>query len=68
MIELVVSFCMVAAPHTCRDVHMSYLEQSITPYTCTHYGQSEIARWIAAHPGWKPARWSCRRAKLEAKA
>ncbi|MCB1520645.1 MAG: hypothetical protein KDJ37_08720 [Hyphomicrobiaceae bacterium] len=68
MIELILSVCLAAAPATCKDVRLSYMAETVTPHACNLYGQSEIARWLEAHPKWRPVRWGCRRAKLEAKA
>ena len=68
MIEVVIAVCLISEPNRCKDVSLPFMEQHVTPYACHLYGQSEIAKWLAAHPGWEPKRWTCRRAKLEAKA
>ena len=68
MIEIVVAVCLAAVPERCEDVHLTFLAESVTPQQCMMLGQSEIAKWLEAHPGWRPMRWTCRRARAEAKA
>lgn len=68
MIEIVISVCLIAEPANCKDVNLSYMAESITPYQCMLHGQSEIAKWQEGHPNWRVARWTCGRVKQTAKA
>lgn len=68
MIELVLSVCLVADPARCKDVRLSFAEQSVSPIGCMMNGQVEIAKWTETHPDWQVAKWQCARAGLMAKA
>lgn len=68
MIEIVLSVCLVANPGSCKDVNLTYMAESVTPYQCMVYGQSEIAKWVNVHPKWKVQRWKCGVAREYAKA
>jgi hypothetical protein len=67
MIELILSVCLISAPGSCKDVHLTYTEEYLTPHQCVMRGQPEMARWIAEHPQWRIARWTCSRAGRAAK-
>ncbi len=68
MIELVLSICLIAEPHKCKDVRLSFAEQSVSTHSCLMNGQIEIAKWMDGHPTWQVAKWSCGRAGVYAKA
>jgi len=59
MIEIVLSVCMIDTPDRCKDVRLSYMAETVTPFECMMYGQSEIAKWTEGHPNWKISKWSC---------
>jgi hypothetical protein len=61
MIELVLAVCMISEPDQCKNVHLTFMAENMTPFHCMLYGQSEIAKWSEAHPDWKIQRWSCGR-------
>jgi hypothetical protein len=59
MIELVFSVCMLAQPQTCKDVHMTFLEQKVSAAQCMMNGQFQMAEWVNTHPEWKIERFKC---------
>lgn len=59
MIEIVASVCMIANPGACKDVHLSFAEESVTPQQCFYFGQIELAKWSEGHPNWTIQRWKC---------
>ena len=63
MIELVFSVCMMAQPQTCKDVHMTFLEQQATPAQCMMNGQFQMAEWLGTHPHWKIERFKCEKVR-----
>lgn len=44
MIEILLSVCMVSDPQQCKDVHLTYTADSVTPHQCMMFGQAEIGR------------------------
>lgn len=60
MIELVFSACLIAAPASCKDVHLTYMAQSVTPLQCMLYGQPHMAEWINVNPQWRIMRFRCK--------
>ena len=68
MIEVVALVCFINAPERCKDVHLSFAAQSVTPHQCMMYGQMELAKWTRGHPKWQVRKWKCGRAGLFAKA
>ncbi len=58
MVELLFVVCLGASPGTCEE--RSLLYQDISPMTCMMGAQPALAEWIAGHPNWTIARWSCR--------
>lgn len=62
MIEVVALVCSMQAPLRCKDVHMSFMADSVTPQQCMMYGQMELAKWSVGHPGWAVRKWRCSRA------
>jgi hypothetical protein len=68
MIELVVTFCLVAAPEKCRDhTLVTVVEEHVTPMQLMMDAQPMIAQWINANPGYSVQRWTARRAGVHAK-
>ncbi len=67
MIEIVVSVCSIVQGATCKDVRLTFIAESATPFECMMYGQVEIAKWSEGHPNWKVQRWSCGRPSQMAK-
>jgi hypothetical protein len=60
MIELVFIVCLADAPNQCKDIHLTYAEETVTPQQCVMQGQPQIARWISENPPiWEVKRWYC---------
>jgi hypothetical protein len=68
MLELIVSVCLVQDPGRCKDVHLSFIADTVTPHQCMMNGQIEIAKWTEGHPNWRVMRWTCGRPGVVAKA
>lgn len=68
MIELVIAVCLIDAPDRCKDVHLTFEGDHVTPQQCMMNGQIEIAKWVGEHPKWQVKRWGCSRAGIMAKA
>lgn len=58
MIELVFVACLTASPATCEEHGLLY--QDLSPHTCVMGAQPALADWIAGHPDYRIARWTCR--------
>lgn len=67
MLELVLVACLADDVTRCREVSLTYLEESVTPMQCMTASQVEIAKWIEGHPSYFAKRWTCRRAGRFAK-
>jgi hypothetical protein len=59
MIELVMAVCMIDQPSRCKEVTLNFEADNATPVQCNLFGQPEMAKWIAAHPNWRIAKWRC---------
>jgi hypothetical protein len=59
MIEIVLAVCSIHEPARCKDVHLTYVAENVTPYQCIRYGQPEIAKWLERNPKWAITRWKC---------
>jgi hypothetical protein len=59
MIELVFSACLIASPATCKDVHLTYMAEAVTPMQCMLYGQPHMAEWVGVNPRWRIKRFRC---------
>jgi hypothetical protein len=68
MIEIVLAVCTIQEPARCKDVHLTYMAENVTPYQCIRYGQPEIAKWLESNPKWAVTRWKCGPARNSAKA
>jgi hypothetical protein len=59
MFELVFSACLIADPQSCKDVHLTYEGQRVSLMECAMVGQSEMAKWIEAHPKYRVRKFRC---------
>ena len=59
MIELVFAVCMIDQPSRCKDVHLNFEAESVTPQQCMTNGQFAMAEWVGEHPNWTISKWSC---------
>lgn len=66
MIEIAAIACSLYAPVHCREVVLPFEAAQITPYSCMFNGQTKLAEWTAAHPNWRIARFTCRKARQAA--
>ena len=53
MIEVVAMVCFMNDPAKCKDVHLSFAAESVTPQQCMMYGQMELAKWTEGNPNWQ---------------
>lgn len=67
MIEIVISACLLADLHRCKEESLTYAAENLTPMQCMSMSMVEIAKWNAAHPNWVAQRWTCRPAGRMAK-
>ena len=66
MLETIVfATCLIASPITCKDIEIQVTPENGAslqlPFHCFRQGQIEGAKWIAEHPQWRIAKWSCPR-------
>ena len=66
MLEVLAVVCSLVG--VCKDVQLAVTAEKITPFTCFMYGQTELAKWSLANPGWAPKRITCARVGRWAKA
>jgi hypothetical protein len=59
MIEVVAMVCFIQAPQHCKDVHLSFAAEDVTPQQCMMYGQMELAKWTVGHPNWQIRKFTC---------
>ena len=59
MIELVFAVCMIDQPSRCKDVHLNFEAENVTPRSCMMNGQFAMAEWVGEHPNWTISKWSC---------
>jgi len=57
MIELAFIACLVLDPGSCRRESLLFPGTGLM--LCMLHGQSQIAVWSSAHPGWMIRKWSC---------
>jgi len=67
MLEIYVTVCLLAEPKRCKEVALTYLEDSVTAMQCHMGSLAEIAKWRETHPTYFAKRWGCRRARTFAK-
>jgi hypothetical protein len=68
MIEIVLAVCMIQQPARCKDVHLTYMAENVTPIQCLRYGQPEIAKWLETNQKWGVMSWKCGPVRTSAKA
>jgi hypothetical protein len=60
---IVLATCLIASPITCKDIEIQvtpdYGASLQLPFHCARQGQLETQKWIAEHPEWRVAKWSC---------
>lgn len=56
MIALTLIVCLHAAPSQCKPEPVSF-DGSLM--SCALFGQAVAAEWIAAHPKWRLAKFTC---------
>jgi hypothetical protein len=61
MIVIVLSVCLVAIPHICRDQVIPTTQAS--PMGCMMKAPPRMALWAEEHPEWRIVRWQCRAAR-----
>ena len=59
MFELVFSACLILSTGTCKDIHLTYEGQRVSLMQCALFGQSEMAKWVAEHPGYRVMKFRC---------
>lgn len=59
MIELAFIACLAAAPTTCRNESLLFVDVPLV--ICVQRGQIELASWTEKHPGWVVQKWLCRK-------
>ncbi len=70
MIEIVFSVCSILHGAQCHQERLSFVSDpgELSVFACAKYGQAHLAKWAGEHPNHSIHRWSCRPARLEAKA
>lgn len=63
MIVLILSVCLISEADRCKDVHLTYSSENLTPAQCLIGAQPEIVRWSVGHPKWQVKRWKCDHAR-----
>jgi hypothetical protein len=53
MTEIVALVCTLMSPLQCRDLHLVFAAEQVTPFQCFLYGQTELGKWVSEHPGWQ---------------
>ncbi len=64
MFELIISACMISEPKSCKDYHLTYMDNISTPFQCMRFGQPEMAKWSLSHPKWSIRKWRCGRVNV----
>lgn len=57
MAELVIVFCLIASPSSCREERP--LLAPLPIMVCMMAGQTAAQEWLVDHPKWSLARWRC---------
>ena len=53
MIEVVAMVCFIHESERCKDIHLCFAAEVVTPQQCMLYGQMELAKWTVGHPNWQ---------------
>lgn len=59
MIVLIINACLVTTPWTCKDYHLQFSAENLTPYQCVTRAMPELAKWKEEHPGWEITKFKC---------
>ena len=59
MIELVFAVCMIDQLSRCKDVHLNFEAENVTPRQCMMNGQFEMAKWAGDNPNWVIQNFHC---------
>jgi hypothetical protein len=57
MVQLVLVFCMLASPNSCKEERP--MLEGMTLSACMVQSQQIASTWLADHPNWSLARWRC---------
>lgn len=57
--ELTVKVCSLLEGNKCKNVHIPFMAENITPFSCFMNGQLKIIEWQEGHPNWSIHRWKC---------
>ncbi len=57
MVQLVLVFCLMAAPSQCQEERPS--TEPLSLMSCMIGGQQLAEQWLADHPKWMLSRWRC---------
>lgn len=70
MIEIVFTACSILYGASCHQERISFAAHpgEISAFSCARYGQWHMAQWAAEHPNHSIHKWTCRPARVEAKA
>ena len=57
MVQLVLVFCMIASPNSCKEERP--MLDGMTLSSCMVQGQQIASDWLSEHPSWSLSRWRC---------
>jgi hypothetical protein len=65
-LQIILIACTILGHDSCKTVDLM-VDPTIphTPYHCQFAGMVEAEKWIKAHPGYYPKRWTCQRLTKE---
>ena len=66
--ELILWVCLVAAPQTCKEEHLSFSIEPVAEMRCLAGAMPIIAEWSGTHPKWRVARWRCGNPRLQGRS
>lgn len=58
MIEMVLVYCLAAAPAKCQEQRPVF-EEPLTAMGCLIGAQETAQKWLAEHPDWQLSGWRC---------
>jgi hypothetical protein len=62
MIELVLVYCMVAAPDRCVE-RREFFDHPLSETECVYNAQEVGGHYVETHQQWRLSRWRCERDK-----
>jgi len=69
LVQLVLTYCLVAEPMRCVDHRpISDPTSEAGLHSCVLGAQPEAARWLTEHPGYELRRWRCEMGRREERA